>query len=655
MTTPAAKPDPAAALRAVEEQIRGAIDTGLGHLRRLDPDLAADIDQIRRAEATQPTVVVVGETKRGKSSLINALLATPNLSPVDAAVATSAYLEFSAGDPPRALAHVPGDTMPHPLGLNALRDWGTVLGTLPDGRRPPQRIQVFHTAPLLQSITLIDTPGVGGLDSTHAEIALDAVARATALLFVVDASSPFSKPELDFLLEASKRVNLVMFALTKTDAFPGWRTVLDDDKALLHTHAPRFAQSAFFPVSARLAELADQMPIPEAAEEVRKESRIADLRTALARQVAVRNGVLVQANLLRTVRSELVGLDTQIGEKMRAVDPDPGQAEKLKAERAEFVQRKRKDARTWTLTLNTEVQRARVDSTALLRNEISKAQDHYLTIVEKANGERIKRLPTDIDQALQAIALRLSAEMERRFRVIGAQILREVFSDAELSQILARLNARLRSVASARPQRDGAGGDNALVITGAVGTASLLGNLSATGAGALLAGTAAGFAVPVIGLGVGLAAGAFMLYRRRVGNDRQAAKIWLREVLNEARASIAEEISHRFTDLQFALTVALDEAVERRVEQLDAQIAEIDKALADDKANRAKKRTALQTDRDAIRTRIKSLDEVLGKAKAATKITVPTGAPKAAAPKPAAAPAGGGAAGQAAQAAAGKA
>ena len=38
---------------------------------------------------------------------------------------------------------------------------------------------------------------------------------------------------------------------------------------------------------------------------------------------------------------------------VRAVDPDPGQAEKLKAERSEFVQRKRKDARTWTLTLNT--------------------------------------------------------------------------------------------------------------------------------------------------------------------------------------------------------------------------------------------------------------------------------------------------------------
>ena len=64
--------------------------------------------------------------------------------------------------------------------------------------------------------------------------------RATALLFVVDASAPFSQPELDFLIEASKRVNFVMFALTKTDAYPGWRTILADDQAQLQAHAPRF-------------------------------------------------------------------------------------------------------------------------------------------------------------------------------------------------------------------------------------------------------------------------------------------------------------------------------------------------------------------------------------------------------------------------------
>src|SRR2546430_11951998 len=61
------------------------------------------------------------------------------------------------------------------------RDWGTVLGQMPDGMRPPRRIEVRHPAPMLQYASLVDTPGVGGLDSLHAEVALDAVEKATAL------------------------------------------------------------------------------------------------------------------------------------------------------------------------------------------------------------------------------------------------------------------------------------------------------------------------------------------------------------------------------------------------------------------------------------------------------------------------------------------
>ena len=619
----------AAPAKALEEQIRTAVDGGLAHLRRIDPDAASDVDTIRRLETTAPTVVVVGETKRGKSSLINALLHTPGLSPVDAAVATSAYLEFHRGDQLGALAHVPGQPSPVPLGLGDLRDWGTVLGALPDGYRPPRRIEISHTAPLLSKLTIIDTPGVGGLDSSHAEITLDAVERATALLFVVDASAPFSQPELNFLIEASKRVNLVVFALTKTDVYPGWRVVLDDNKALLHAHAPRFAAAAFFPVSPRLAELADQMPVPDAAAEVRRESRILELQNALCDQVAGRAGLLDAANVLRAVRSELVGVDQSIGDRIRAADPDPGALETLKAERAEFSSRKRRDARTWSLTLNTETRRARTDATARLREQVQQAQEAFLNIIDKANADRLKGLPYELDKTLQAIGLRISAELEHRFRSIGARVLREVFTDRELSQVLSRLNARLRLEVNSRPRRESGGPDQLLVVTSAASSAMLAGRGAAIGAGAIAsAGTLVGsIAIPVVGVGIGLAAGAFMLYRRKIGGDRQQTRIWLKEVLAEARASLSEEIQHRFTDLEFALTVALDEAVERRVEQLDAQISQIDQAMADDKVSRQRKRATLQSDRDGVRSKIKQLDEVLGKVRQATRIMVPDSEP----------------------------
>jgi hypothetical protein len=308
---------------------------------------------------------------------------------------------------------------------------------------------------------------------------------------------------------------------------------------------------------------------------------------------------------------------------MRAADPDTSTLQSLKEERADFAARKRKDARTWSLTLNTETRRARTDATGRLREQVLQAQETFLNTIDKANSDHIKRLPYELDRTLHALSLRLSAELDHRFRTIGHRVLREVFTEEELGRVLSRLNARLRMEVNSRPRRDGGGGvDQTLVVTSAAGAAMIAGRLGGAGVGALTAGAAAGLLVPVATIGVGLAAGAFMLYRRKVSNDRQQARVWLKEVLSEARASLNEEIAHRFTDLEFALTVALDEAVERRVEQLDAQIAQIDQAMAEDKAARRRRRDALQADRDDVRARLKSLDEVLGKVRQATRITV---------------------------------
>ncbi len=595
--------------------IKGGVDQALAFVRRVEPDAAADIDALRRRELTRPSFAVVGETKRGKSSLVNALIGVPNLSPVDAAVATAAYLEFSHSAQHGARAHIPGQDQPVPLSLTDLRDWGTVLGRLPEGIRPPRRIEVLHSAPLLQYLTLTDTPGVGGLDSLHVEIALDAVDRATALLFVVDASSPFSQPELSFLIEASKRVNFVVFALTKVDAYPGWRTILTDNRNQLQTYAPRFASAPWFPVSARLAELAMTMSGPAAPELVR-ESRIGELQHALI-ELAGRGHVLQQANILRAVRSEVVRMDQEIGDRISAADPDPAAAEKAKDERTKLAARKRTESRQWSLALNNETQRARVEATTRLRHYITQLQEDFMARIDKASGGELKNMPSEVDRALHALSIRLSQDLEWRFRVVGQRVLAQVFAPQELQYILRRLNARLRHALASKPRRDGGGGDGAIVVMSSVSMAMMAGRYGMTGAatGASALGLAsfagAGIIFPGVGIGLGLAAGAFMIWKRKAMTDRAQQRAWLREVLGEARAALSDEVMHRFNDLQYALTLALDDAIERRLQQLDAHIAEIDKALANDKASRAKRKAALVQEREALRARIKQIDEIL--------------------------------------------
>jgi hypothetical protein len=599
----------------LEKLLRAGVDNALAQLRRTDPDAASDMDTLRRREQTKPTVVVVGETKRGKSSLVNALIGVPDLSPVDAAVATSAYLEFVHSAQPGAKAYLPGREDPVVLRLENIRDWGTVLGSLPDGMRPPRRIQITHPAPLLQYVNLVDTPGVGGLDSLHAEVAMDAVERATVLLFVVDAGSPFSKPELDFLVEASKRVNLVLFALTKIDAFPGWRTILDDNVALLQAHAPRFGSAPFYPVSSRLAEMALRMPRDAAAELVR-ESRVAGLQHALIK-LASRGHLLKLANVLRAVRSEFVRLDLQVAERARAADPDPEHAARLKEERARVNSRKRSESKQWSLALNTETNRAKLEVTGRLRNYFQKSQEQFLNQVDKADRAALKKLPHDVDRALHALSVRMSAELEHRFRAIGQRILAQVFTEQELHLVMRRINAQLRVAGQAKPRRE-TSGDTAMVVMSSagtlmMGTRAVTAGAAAAGLGA--AGGVAALAVTTAGIGLGLAAAAFLIYKRRVQTDRNQARQWLREVMGESRAALQDEILHRFTDLQYSLTLALDDAIERRLKELDGQIAAIDQAMVEDKATRQKHKAELGKEREAVKARITKIDEVLVKAR----------------------------------------
>jgi predicted transcriptional regulator len=189
-----------------------------------------------------------------------------------------------------------------------------------------------------------------------------------------------------------------------------------------------------------------------------------------------------------------------------------------------------------------------------------------------------------------------------------------VFDDAERAEMLGRLNATLRHTLAAGPPRDGSG-DNMLIALSAGGIAFMAGRGAMLGVSVFAAG---GLLVPVAGIGLGLAAGGYVLWRRRVQTDRQQARIWLRDVLGEARAALTDEIANRFTDLQYALSVAVDDAIERRLKDLDAHIAEIDAALAEDAAGRAKRRAAAIAERDAVATRLRQADEALLHARALT-------------------------------------
>lgn len=594
------------------EQSREVTRAALALLRPRLPDGAADVDRRLAERAGKPAVVVVGETGRGKSSLVNALLNVPGLSPVDARVATASWLVFQHAPAPAARALLPGAPQPVDVPLDRLRDWAT--GHPPHGQPPARVLEVDCTSPLLANLTLIDTPGVGGLESVHGEIALAAAARATALLFVLDASSPLARPELEFLVAASASVDLVLFAVTKTDAYRGWRQVVEDDRELLRRHAPRFASAEVLPVSARLFEQAATVGPGEVAGMLRTESGIIPLQLALQTKVAAKAALLREANTLRATRTQLAALHGRVLAERAAVDPEPGRAERLRAARDRLAQSRRQDGRAWQLRLRAEMSRARIDSMHEVQREVREQLQVWRGWIDRADADGLRRLPGELDAVVQALGLRATERVVVRLRAVADSVLRELFQPAELDEVyggLARVST-LPGGISGPEGRPGSVEDRLLMVTGA--SMGFAAGRSVAFVPALLgigAVPVLGWVLAPISLVVGGVVAGWMVRSRRLVADRGHHKQWVTDTLADVRAALESEVAARFVDAEQALTLALDGAIARRVEQLDREIRQVDDALRVDAAERDRRRRELSEVADRIVGVVTDVDALL--------------------------------------------
>jgi GTPase SAR1 family protein len=206
------------------------------------PDLAERLvaARTRLIEPAAP-VVAVGEFKRGKSTLVNALLRR-SVCPVDADIVTAVPTMIRYGDPAGATAYYrqesPDPDLPSPplreraLSIQDLQ--GAVSELDRDAGPRPTSVEVRLPHPLLRSgLCLVDTPGVGGLDSAHGLITLGALDEAQAVLFVTDAAQEFTAPEMKFLQMVVQRCPVVACVVTKTDLYPHWREIIALDQAHL--------------------------------------------------------------------------------------------------------------------------------------------------------------------------------------------------------------------------------------------------------------------------------------------------------------------------------------------------------------------------------------------------------------------------------------
>jgi hypothetical protein len=249
---------------APEQRLVGQAMAGLERGRELAiardrSDLAQTLDGARqRLDHRTIGVAIVGEFKRGKSTLVNALLQTA-VCPVDADEVTVVPTIVRYGDTPSATAlfeapDVNGEPSTESVRIEEVAQWVSETGN-PGNRRGLRSMEVRLPRRFLRTgLCLIDTPGVGGLDSAHGIITLGALDQADGMLFVTDASQELTEPELDFLRQALARCPRAACVVTKTDLYPHWRRIVEINEGHLRRAGldlPVIGVSSFLRLAAR--------------------------------------------------------------------------------------------------------------------------------------------------------------------------------------------------------------------------------------------------------------------------------------------------------------------------------------------------------------------------------------------------------------------
>lgn len=160
-------------------------------------------------------VACLGQFKRGKSTLINALVSDAVL-PVGVVPVTSVVTVVRYGPARGAIIHFQNGTST-PIDVANISDYVSEAGN-PGNGKAVSLVETIVPAPLLASgLCLVDTPGVGSVFEANTETTRAFVPRIDAALMVCGADPPLTKEELFLIEQATQEASRFVFVLNKAD------------------------------------------------------------------------------------------------------------------------------------------------------------------------------------------------------------------------------------------------------------------------------------------------------------------------------------------------------------------------------------------------------------------------------------------------------
>jgi predicted GTPase len=168
-------------------------------------------EQLERSELN---VLVVGQFKRGKSTLVNALLCE-DLMPTGALPLTGVAVAIRYGSSPSIRVQLRDGASrtatPEELAIYVSER------TNPNNALGVSRVDIVRPAPALRGIALFDTPGVGSTFRHNTEAARAILPRADAALLVVGPEPPIGAEELAYARDVADSTVRLFVVFNKAD------------------------------------------------------------------------------------------------------------------------------------------------------------------------------------------------------------------------------------------------------------------------------------------------------------------------------------------------------------------------------------------------------------------------------------------------------
>lgn len=162
------------------------------------------------------TLAVLGQFKRGKSSLMNAIIGR-ELLPTGVLPLTSVITTLRYGPEERLIISQAGSSFTKELSVDSLSDYVTEKGN-PGNQKKIKSACVELPVPFLRrGIEFVDTPGVGSAIVANTAVTYEFLPKCDAVIFVTGADTPMTSTELSFLKEIREYVDKIFFVVNKID------------------------------------------------------------------------------------------------------------------------------------------------------------------------------------------------------------------------------------------------------------------------------------------------------------------------------------------------------------------------------------------------------------------------------------------------------